>query len=155
MRLPELNEMPTSRDMVEVFGGYNHNLRIGQGEFYDMKNLTSADYPVLSPRKSRGVYATPSSPQGMIAKDSLCYVDGSDFIINENRIPMGLTVDSKPKTLVSMGAYVIIMPDKKYINTAKLSDHGKIEASVTTTGTVTFTLCKIDGAEYGEVPHHE
>ena len=155
MRLPELNEMPTSRDMVEVFGGYNHNLRIGQGEFYDMKNLTSSDYPVLSPRKSRGVYATPSSPQGMIAKDSLCYVDGSDFIINENRIPMGLTVDSKPKTLVSMGAYVIIMPDKKYINTADLDDYGDIEASVTTTGTVTFELTKIDGVGYGDVPHQD
>ena len=132
MRLPELNEMPTSRDMVEVFGGYNHNLRIGQGEFYDMKNLTSADYPVLSPRKSRGVYVTPSRPQGMIAKDSLCYVDGSNFIINEYTIPMKLTEDSTPKTLVSMGAYVIIMPDKKYINTIKNGteyEHGSIETT--------------------------
>ena len=54
MKLPILQELPTSREMIDVFGGYNHNLRIGEGEFYDMKNLTSSDYPVLSPRPQRG-----------------------------------------------------------------------------------------------------
>ena len=39
MKLPELIELSTSREMVDVFGGYNHNLRIGEGEFYDMTNL--------------------------------------------------------------------------------------------------------------------
>ena len=148
MKLSKLNELPTSRKMVDVFKGYNHNLRIGEGEFYDMKNLSSDNYPVLSPRQKRGVYAVPSIPQGMVAKDSLCYVDGGDFIINEYRVPMGLSVDNKPKTLISMGAYVIIMPDKKYVNTADLTDYGNIEATVTTTSTVTFELCKLDGVGY-------
>ena len=148
MKYPILSEIPTTREMIDVFKGYNHNLRIGSGEFYDMENLTSADYPVLSPRLVRGVYAEPTQPQGLVAKDALCYVDGSDFVINEYRISMGLTVDATPKTLISMGAYVIIMPDKKYINTADLSDYGGIEATVTTKSTVTFELCKIDGASY-------
>lgn len=142
---PRLSELPTTREMVDVFRGYNHNLRIGDGEFYDMKNLSSANYPVLSPRPKRGVYASPATIGGLIGKDTLCYVDGGDFVINENRINMGLTVENAPKTLISMGAYVIIMPDKKYINTEDLSDYGDIEASVTTTSTVTFTLCKNDG----------
>ena len=150
MQLPILNELPTTREKIEVFGGYNHNLRISEGEFYDMKNLTSADYPVLSPRNKRGIYATPEKPQGMVAKDSLCYVDGRDFIINENKVNMELT--DTPKTLISMGAYVIIMPDKKYINTANLEDFGPIEASVTTSSTVTFEICKRDGTGYGDIP---
>jgi hypothetical protein len=75
MKLPMLNEIATSRSLVDVFKGYNHNFRIGDGEFYDMKNLTSTHYPVLSPRSKRGTYVTASNPQGMIAKDSLCYVD--------------------------------------------------------------------------------
>ena len=151
MKLSKLNELPTSREMIDVFGGYNHNLRIREGEFYDMTNLTSADYPVLSPRRKRGIYDTPNKPQGMVAKDALCYVDGSDFIINEYRVDMGLTIDEAPKTLISMGAYVIIMPDKKYINTTNLSDYGSIEASVTTTDTVSFELCKLDGTVYKDV----
>lgn len=150
MRYPKLKELRTEREMVDVFKGYNHNLRIGDGEFYDMTNLSSDNYPVLSPRQKRCIYAVPGEPQGLISKDSLCYVDGSDFIINENRIPMGLTVDQKPKTLISMGAYVIIMPDKKYINTANLSDYNDIEVTVKTTSTVTFALCKIDGVEYDQ-----
>lgn len=151
MKLSQLKELPTSREMIDVFGGYNHNLRIGEGEFYDMKNLTSADYPVLSPRSKRGIYEVPKKPQGMVAKDSLCYVDGSEFVINGYRIDMRLTTDDKAKTLISMGAYVIIMPDKKYINTTNLSDYGSIEASVTTTSAVTFELCKLDGSTYTEV----
>jgi hypothetical protein len=137
--------------MLDVFGGYNHNLRIGTGEFYEMTNLSSDNYPILSPRPKRGTYATPGIPQGMVAKDALCYIDGGDFIMNEYRVPMGLTADDQPKTLISMGAYVIIMPDKKYINTKDLADYGNIEATVKTTSTVSFTLCKMDGAEYDNI----
>ena len=154
MKLPILNELPTTREMIEKFGGYNHNLRIGEGEFYDMKNLTSSDYPVLSPRSQRGIYASPNNPQGMIEKDALCYVDGTDFVINEYHINMGLSTKEEdcPKTLISMGAYVIIMPDKKYINTKDYSDKGNIEATLETSGETTFELCKIDGSAYKDVP---
>ena len=151
MKYPKLKEIPTTRELVDVFKGYNHNLRIGEGEFYEMTNLSSDNYPILSPRHKRGVYESPTNPQGMVAKDALCYVDGSDFIINDYPVDMGLTTDDTPKTLISMGAYVIIMPDKKYINTADLSDYGNIEAEVETTDTVTFSLCKVDGVGYDNV----
>ena len=146
MKLPTLNDIATQRSLVDEFKGYNHNLRIGDGEFYDMKNLTSTYYPVLSPRSKRGTYVEASNPQGMIAKDALCYVDGSKFVINEHPIEMEL--NDEPKQLISMGAYVIIMPDKKYINTLDHTDKGDIEASFTTTNDVTFSLCKINGSEY-------
>ena len=156
MKYPKLRELNTFREMVDVFKGYNHNLRIGDGEFYDMKNLSSDNYPILSPRHKRGIYATPNNPQGMVAKDDLCYIDGGDFIIAENRVSMELTTnDKKPKNLISMGAYVIIMPDKKYINTVPKDDgsyeHGNIEASVKTTTPVTFKMCKVDGEEYDKM----
>lgn len=150
MRYPILNELKTSKTNIDIFRGYNHNLRIGDGEFYGMENLTSANYPVLSPRLKRGVYATPENPQGLIAKDALCYVDGTNFVINEYTIDLGLSTEEAncPKQLISMGAYVIILPDKKYINTADLTDYGSIEAEVTTTSTVSFELCKVDGSLY-------
>lgn len=159
MKYPTLMEMPTSRNTLDVFGGYNHNLRIGEGEFYDMKNLTSSYYPVLSPRNKRGVYATPNSPQGLISKDALCYVDGTKFVINKKEVDLTLapyeTVD-----LVSMGAYVIIITrdeegipvDKKYVNTKDLTDFGNIEASFPSeegqTVTATYEMCKVDGTVY-------
>lgn len=150
MKYPTLTEQPTSREMIDEFRGYNHNLRIGDNEFYDMKNMTSTHYPVMSPRGNRGVYASPANPQGMIAKDTLCYVDGSNFVMDEYVIDMGLSTAEEdcPKKLISMGAYVIILPDKKYINTADITDYGNIEASFETTADVTFTLCKPDGNDY-------
>ena len=174
MRLPSLIEIPSTREVIDVFKGYNNNLRIGEGEFHDMKNLTSDDYPVLSPRKSRGIFryengTYPINPQGLIAKDALCYVDcvvadhaeGARLYINKEEVE-GLTLSSKaedcPKQLISMGAYVIILPDKKYINTADTSDHGNIEASVkigSEENPITFEMCKIDGTSYGRAAEAE
>ena len=152
MRYPQLKELPTSRQMVDVFRGYNHNLRTSNGEFFSMTNMTSDYYPVLSPRGKRGVYAKPASPQGMIAKADVCYVDGTAFVIGETRYEMELSTAEKdcPKRLTSMGAYVIIMPDKKFINTAYPEERGNIEAEFVTAGEVEFTLCRSDGTAYGE-----
>ena len=153
MRYPQLKVQTASRKIVDAFMGYNHNLRIGDGEFFDMKNLTSDHFPVLSPRKQRGFYVKPASPQGLIAKDEICYVDGTDFVMGEDRYDLGLSVNDEdcPKQLVSMGAYVIIMPDKKYINTINPEDCGDIDASFTATGNVSFQLCTADGESYGNV----
>jgi hypothetical protein len=153
MRYPKLRPLESSRQMVDTFKGYNHNLRIGDGEFFDMKNMTSDYYPVLSPRGARGVYASPNSPTGLIAKDALCYVDGPEFVMNEYRVDMGL--NDEPKQLISMGAYVIIMPDKKYINTKDLTDFGNIEAVYPgiegQTVSASYEMCKLDGTIYTDV----
>ena len=150
MRLPELYELKTSRDFVDAFGGYNHNPRISEAEFFDMKNMSSSQYPILAPRGKRGVYASPESPQGLISKDTLCYVDGTALVTDKYRVELGLSTDEKdcPKTLVSMGSYVIILPDKKYVNTSAILDAGEIEAEVNTQSPVTFTLCRLDGSDY-------
>ena len=155
MKLPILNEIPSMTDMIDVFKGYNHNLRIGDGEFFDMQNLSSSKYPVISPRGQRGLYVEgentfPVNPQGLIAKDALCYVDGADFVVNGYHVDMELSTEPEdcPKQLISMGAYVIIMPDKKWVNTSDLAKFGKIEASVTTASTVNFEMCRVDGSAY-------
>ena len=152
MKYPRLSELETYREMIDVFKGYNHNLLIGEGEFYDMTNLTSSNYPILSPRPKRGTFATASTGAGflgMISKDAFCYVEGTKLYIN-GKLVEALTLDTQPKTLISMGAYIIIMPDKKYINTENWNDFGSIEAEVTTSASVTFELCTVEGAVYGE-----
>ena len=157
MKLPYLTELATSRDYIDVFAGYNHNLRIGDGEFYDMKNLTSTSYPVLSPRGKRGVYNTPSNLQGIIAKDALCYVDGDTLVFNEYRVPdLILSTDEEdcPKQLISMGAYIVILPDAKWFNTEDLT-HGEINVKFETVAPTRITLGTIDGDEFGDVSTEE
>lgn len=152
---PILNELETSRDYIEAFGGYNHNLRTNDAEFYDMINMSSSNYPVISPRAKRGVFAPSEGNafRGIIAKDALCYVNGASFYIGSHAVS-GLTLDADTeKTLISMGAYVIILPDKKWVNTAPNSqntfDFGNIEASwqQPEDTVVTFIPCDSDGNE--------
>ena len=130
--------------MIDIFRGYNHNLRVSDGEFYEMENMTSDFYPVLSPRGKRGVYKTVDGLTGIIAKNKLCYTVGSRFVIGNTVVEMGLDPGTD-KELVSMGAYVIILPDKKYINTMNTKDRGDIEASFVSGAAVTFRLCSITG----------
>ena len=148
---PALNEVASSRNMIDTFLGYNHQLRNASGEFYDMQNLTTDNYPILSPRKKRGAFVYPTgitaNTQGIIAKDALCYVNDGKFYINNYEV-QGFTLTSGEKTMVSMGAYVVILPDKKYINTADLTDFGSIDASFTSNAPITYTLCTIDGDAY-------
>ena len=143
---PKLTELPSSREKPYAFKGYNRNLRIGDGEFYDMQNMVSDFYPVLSPRGSRGVYASPAATRGLIGKDALCYVDGADFVVGDTRVAMELSGEV-PKQLISMGAYVIIMPDKKYINTMDLEDRGGMEVSVHVED-ATIVNCDSNGESY-------
>ena len=35
----------------QTLGGYNHNLRTKAGEFYDMKNISLDNYPVIGERQ--------------------------------------------------------------------------------------------------------
>lgn len=143
MKRPQLPYRSVERSMIDTFRGYNHNLRIGDGEAWEMQNMTSDLYPVLSPRKKRGVYRQVPAIGGIIAKEKLCYTDGSAFVMGDDRYEMGLTEGEK--TLVSMGAFVIILPDRKYINTAQPEDRGDIENQTVTVGEATFTMSNVSG----------
>lgn len=157
MKLSKLNILNTSKEMIDVFGGYNHNEKIGDGEFYDMQNLTSDNYPLLSVRKQRGnVFFLPhlEQPVNPIAIDcsnGLSWVDGKEFVNFMERIDMGLS-DDLPKQLIPMGKYILIMPDKKYVSNS--ADWGYIEAYADALF-ATFTLCKSDGSDYGEAAIQE
>ena len=143
IRLPS---RPQSRDLVDTFLGYDHRGRIDAGAFYEMLNLSSDKYPMLSPRKPRGLVAACDDCTGIIVKDRLCRCEGTAFIFGDTRIEMGL--NSERKQLVSMGAYVLIFPDRKFINTANLEDRGDIDAAYTTVDPTDIHICRPDGEEY-------
>ncbi|MBQ1233662.1 MAG: hypothetical protein IIX86_09035 [Clostridia bacterium] len=143
MRYPKLREIAHDKQYIDSFGGYNHNVRIGDGEFYDVVNMTSDAFPLLKVRDPHGVYVEDEA-DGMISKDELCYVSGGEFIMGDSHVDLGLS--SSLKTLVSMGAYVIIFPDKKYVNTADLSDYGSIAAQCGGNAAV-ISNCTEDGTQ--------
>lgn len=92
------------------FGGYDHNLHAQDGELWDMKNMSSDLYPLLSPRRRRWLLRTLAKPNGFYAKDGLYWVDGTNFYADG--VLRGTVEDSR-KTFAGIGAYIIILPDKK------------------------------------------
>jgi hypothetical protein len=126
--------------MVDTFKGYNHNLRIGEGEFFDMKNMTSDHYPLLAPEMSGKATQADSSILGMVSNNGLCYVrdDGNkqcsfhieaegETVQVDVELDYRKLIDGKKK-LVNMGAYVVILPDKKWVNVAACLDNGSEDA---------------------------
>lgn len=53
MYLPEQKQISRNKNFINVFGGLNRQARIGESEFFDMKNMTADNYPVLSVRNAR------------------------------------------------------------------------------------------------------
>lgn len=160
---PIIDDNNAQRDFQDEFLGYNHNIRISDGEFYDMKNMTGDYYPVLSTRKKRGIVKQLTKPLGMICKDALCYIDNGHLYINGNEIEtfFGTTISDTryEKKLVCMGAYLLVfnikptgLQDGWYINTEKTAEHGFIdqvnEMICTSTIPLSYVICTADGDEY-------
>ena len=142
MFFPKLKPLPGYSETVTSFAGLDRRARIPKGAFSHMENLTDQDWPALSVRPPRGVVAQLTAPGGLTAKDSLIWVDGTRLYING--LDAGLTLQSGKKQLVSMGAYLLIWPDKVYINTADWSDCGSMEHALTVSS-VRFSPCAPDG----------
>lgn len=161
MKFSKLNEIPGEISTINTFLGYNHNIRIREGEFFDMKNLSSSDFPLLSPRKKRGVYKYGYGEENglisaLLSKDDLWHIEGRNLYKNKILLtdsdgnPISLD-NNFPKQLVSMGAYIIILPDKVYINTKddnlivkKIEDQYESKDGEI----VGVTLCDIEGTPF-------
>ena len=149
MHLPYLQPGKEALETRDLFLGLNHNLRPGPGQFYDMQNMSSDLSPVLSVRRQRGVLKTKAPVQALACRDSLCWVEDGCLLLNGQKtdLPLSREPGDNPKKLVSMGAYLIVLPDKKYINTVNPTDCGSMEAEVTTSGPVSLSQCLLDGTE--------
>lgn len=152
MKLPKMRQPALSRSTLEVFGGYDHNLQISEGSFYEMENMTSDYFPVLSPRAPRGTTGY-GNAQALVSSHGLCRVEGGRFYLPDGT-DAGITLSEGEKQLVAMGAYVVILPDKVWVNVAGEGDtrFGTIERRFHQTEE-SFTLrpCKADGTVYTSI----
>lgn len=135
MRLPLINSVTRTRKQEGVFGGIDTREIVQEGYFADMKNMSSDYYPAAGPREARGpVIKTLEKPNGLYWKNGLAYVDGTRLYYNDQE--KGEVIDSK-KIMVGMGAYIIILPDKVYLNTDS-GEFGSMEKTFTQASTATF-----------------
>lgn len=131
MKLPSMtysNGMSTATQTA--FGGLNHSLGAGDGELYQMENLTGAHMPLLASRPPRWKLRTLTQPGGIFAREKLCWVEGERFVYDGEERG---TVTPGEKSFAALGDYVLIWPDKAYYNT-RTETFGSLEARWTGSG---------------------
>ena len=147
MFFPKLTAPPQQRVTADRFLGLDRRAGSVMGGMQDMENLWAGGYPALETRPARGIVAAVKAPGGLVCRDAPVWVDGTALYVNGVRT--GLTLTEGDKQLVSMGAYLLIWPDKKFINTQELTEFGGLENRTVTTGEVTISLCRSSGEALG------
>lgn len=166
----KLRDGSKSRAFTDAFGGFNHNMRIADNEFYDSKNMTSRHYPLLVSKGTythNGMQSSSLKWSGLIRNDDKTWftyeLDGNlmldrQFNISGEPYTLGPIADENlgaERTLINFGAKIIVMPDKMYFNTADTSDYGPMEKSFNNVNETDHSSywyrimpCDADGNEY-------
>lgn len=158
MRQPYRGNVTRYGYTLQEFGGINRLVRINENEFSDMENMSSAQYPLLSVREKRKVISREDEGAevvGFLCKEAVVkiirYNGKCKLYINQNEVSdFDLSADDNmcPKSIIGMGAYIVIFPDKKFVNLLDTTDKGSLEASCTTIADVVMTPCTVSGEEY-------
>ena len=146
---------------LQEFGGINRLVRINENEFSDMENMSSAQYPLLSVREKRQLLRREDEGAevvGFLCKEALVRIIRKNgecrLYINENEVSdfyLSADDDMCPKNIVGMGAYIVIFPDKKFVNLLDTTDKGSLESYWSEDGASTVTTvvpCTVSGEEY-------
>lgn len=146
MYKPFLDNTDKSRELITTFGGYNHNLVIDDNDFYDEMNLSSDNYPALTPRNKRAFFTSVVGDiSGIYSKTKLCYIrDGYLYYGGEKVNSCYFGNLQRERTFVSMGAKLVVFPDMVYINTNDFSDYGTLDAEYTCQSVDAY-MCRGDG----------
>ncbi len=159
MKLPALRSLKRARKTVCAFGGLDRGPVIADGRWSAMRNMTGDGYPTVSVRRKRGAVTPRGSGEitGIgVALGAPAVTRGSTVVIGDTVVDVGLAPGRK--TLVTMGAYLLIFPDGVYVNVASVAlggtpEWGDIDAAATVTSegeepnasTLFCSTCDADG----------
>ena len=115
---PILRAARVKTHTVSAFKGIWRAGRAPEGYFADAVNLTSAQYPALSTRAQRRVINDCAGVTAMYSHDRMLWLDGTALYYGDDEVG---ALTAGEKQFASMGANVVIYPDKKLLNTRTLS----------------------------------
>lgn len=156
MYLPPLKQKPAQQAVTSIFMGINRAQEIQDGEFAHEMNLSTREYPMLCPRKSRGIGETINGTyRGMMDKNGKMVVIIGNRVEYGGEVIEGITLsedaDMLPKRMVGFGAYVVIFPDKVFFNSIDVTDCGSLEAEYHSEGPIQYSMARLDGEDYDNI----
>lgn len=178
MYLASLKQKYKTKEMVTTFKGYSHREVIGDGEWYEMINMSARKYPAITTRPKRQIVSmvngeAVSNVAAMVDMDGLVWLgkDGS-LHAGGHSLENFYTYTEADRQLVPMGGYLVVFPDKVWANAVKLrlggemvadADYGKLEANweqgddsnvlpIAESHTMRILPCKPDGSYWKYIP---
>lgn len=139
-RLPKLPyHLTRSRPTQLAFGVLNHTATAADGEIYDERDVSTEEYPALTPRKPRlrsplpvGVQASRLGSDGA----KLFWNNGQDFYYDGTLVmSLPLAGDGVERRYACMGERIVVFPDRVFYN-SETGEHGVLSASITANATV-------------------
>lgn len=157
MYYQQIDDNSNARTSITTWLGYNHNPIANDGQFYDMENLTSDNYPLLSSRKERSLVKKGTSIRGVLFTDDiLCYLEGDTLHYGTKNYDLSTLLSTKGskdiQTLIRFGAYVLIFPEGIYVNLYK-DDSGTMKSEyVSNVGLqIKYSICTSTGEDFENV----
>ena len=127
------------------FGGYDHRKGAYDGSLWEEENMGTDYYPLLSPRKRRRLVRTLAAPRGLFGGNALAWIDGTKFYYDGAEAGE-LTASETFRSIVQVGPYITIWPDKKCYNTVDGSFYDLAISYTSAAGAAVFC----GGTIYGE-----
>ncbi len=143
MYLASMKKRYTTKEPITTFGGYCHRDVIGDGQWYEMTNLSGAKYPAITTRAQRQIL-TKVDGEYVMNVAAICDMDGLVWLGKDgslhaggNSLPGFYTYTEADRQMIPMGGYLVVWPDKVWANAVKLrlgqemvkdEDYGYLEA---------------------------
>lgn len=165
-------------EMVTTFGGYCHRDVIGDGQFFEMENMSARKYPAITTRPKRQMLTMVNGEAvgniaAMVDMDGLVWLgkDGS-LHAGGHALENFYTYTEADRQMIPMGGYLIVWPDKVWANAVKLrmgqemvwdEDYGDLEAHwqqaddpntlpITESNGIWAYNCRSDGSRWDYIP---
>lgn len=153
-----VNVIESVEERIIEFKGLNRKPVVDEGEMADMFNLTSSNYPLLSPRKPRGAYNLPEGAIvplqivsrynriALIAKDSQGNVN---FYYDKQKVD-AVTGLSESTRMVAINTKMCFFPQKTYLEmvaigaTVTIGSYGNLEETFETLSPIDVTISNVD-----------
>ena len=151
MNLPSVNAVGRGLNQQIEFKGLNHNMYVGENQFFDTYNLCATNYPVMTPRAKRALVGNIAGAQGLYARGKLCWAAGNKLYYDGAEVA-GVTLTAGEKTFVGQGAYILVFPDGvRYNVSTGQADRLNASWALPSGETATVSMARMSGEDYNNV----
>ena len=141
MRLPSIKEYKNRQSrVISSFEGINRTCSAGGGEFSDSLNLSSMEYPALSPSVLPKLLESTGEIQGVCRGEKWVWISDGQLYYGGEVVETPLLTEGE-KSLVCVGSRIYIFPDKLCFDCTDRTFSNMEHSATASSGVVIITPC--------------